>query len=203
VLVVLLGVFVRSCRSLASAPSWYDFGYPVRQHFCLIPLLHISRGNRHNTCMPSHRVAVVVALSIRSGFALRSAIALASPPPLTSKAPRRNHQKLICTYHQQVRILKPLSRCLSGGLESRCAAAVNSASLGYVSSARSSLRVSSIRAAVDGYIVLHTVCLLTQNTGRTGGLRCSHLRHATIDVCFGSTGPSCMLPFILRSTVWT
>jgi hypothetical protein len=55
-------------------------------------------------------------------------------PP--SKAPNCNLQKSKCTYHQQVRILKPLSRCLSGGLKSRCAAAVNSASFGYVSSAR-------------------------------------------------------------------
>jgi hypothetical protein len=146
---MLPGVFVRSRRSLASAPSWYDSGYPVRQHFCLIPLPYISTGNRYSTYTSSHRVAAVVALRIRSGSALRSAIALAPLPPLTSKAPRRNHRKMSYTYHQRVRILKPLSRCLSGGLDSRCAAAVNSASSGYVSSARSSLRVSTIRVAAD------------------------------------------------------
>jgi hypothetical protein len=82
------------------------------------------------------RVVVVVALRICSRFTLRDAIALAPVRPPPSKAPNNNPQKAKCTYHQQVRILKPLSRCLSGGLKSRCAAAVNSASFGYVSSAR-------------------------------------------------------------------
>jgi len=82
------------------------------------------------------RVVVVITLRICSRFALRDAIALARVCPPPSKAPNNDPQKANCTYHQQVRILKPLSRCLSGGLKSRCAAAVNSASFGYVSSAR-------------------------------------------------------------------
>ena len=87
-------------------------------------------------CRYSHRVVVVIVLRIRSMFAVRSAIALAPLPPPTPKASKIVHQKVSFTYHQQVRILKPLSRCLSGGLESRCAAAVNLASFGYVSNAR-------------------------------------------------------------------
>ena len=93
-------------------------------------------------CGYSHRVAVVVALRIRSGFALRSAIALSPLPPPTPKASKIVHQKVSFTYHQQVRILKPLSRCLSGGLESRCAAAVNSSILCYVSNARAVCHLS-------------------------------------------------------------
>jgi len=102
-------------------------------------------------CRYSHRVVVVIVLRIRSMFAVRSAIALAPLPPPTPKASKIVHQKVSFTYHQQVRILKPLSRCLSGGLESRCAAAVNSTSLGYVSNAR------AVRHLCDG----------------AGGLRCS------------------------------
>jgi hypothetical protein len=86
---VLPGVFVRSHRSLASAPSWYDFGYPVRQSFCLILLLHMSTGNPYSTYMLSHRVVVVVALRIRSGFALTDAIALVSPPPPTPQSSQK------------------------------------------------------------------------------------------------------------------
>lgn len=101
-----------------------------------------------SSCCPrrySHRAAIVIALRIRFRFALRSAIALAPLPPPTPKAPRIVPQEVDRTYHQQVRILKPLSRCISGGLESRCAAVVNSASLDYVSNARSFCRATRWR----------------------------------------------------------
>lgn len=121
----------------------------------LFPYPPYSSEFRYAWCRYSHRVAVVIALRIRSGSALRSAIALALLPPPTPKAPKIIPQEVICTYHQQVRILKPLSRCLSGGLESRCAAAVNSASLGYVSSAR------AVRHSSDGAGALLTLDIST------------------------------------------